>query len=132
MTVETALQHRAMTTRNDSDTVRSVRSDPECRALASEYLTEVIGSPPDDLLWDDTHRLQGHGHVHGRELVVIASRDEDHRTLVLTAEDWDAVRRTTGAERGELLNACAIVDHERLVVALGDARRNGGNVLVAA
>lgn len=132
MTVETALQHRAMPTGNDGAIAGCVRSDRECRALASEYLTEVIGSPPDDLRWDDTHRLQGHGHVQGRELVVIAPRDDHHRTVVLTVEDWDAVRRSSDAERRALLDACAIADHERLVRVLGGACGAAGEVLVAA
>ncbi len=99
---------------------RIVRPDTACWAKASEFLTELIGSPPDDLLWDDTHHLQGHGHLQGRELIVIAPRDDDHQTIVLTAEDWDAVRRASTGQRRDLLNSCAIADRNRLVAVLGD------------
>ena len=58
---------------------------------SGKFLTELIGSPPDDLLWDDTHHLRGHGHVYGRELIVIAPRDDDHQTIVLTPEDWEMI-----------------------------------------
>ncbi len=114
-------QHPTSTTAH-SDADRAVRPDIECWAKASEFLTELIGSPPDDLLWDDTHHLRGHGHLHGRELIVIAPRDDDHQTVVLTAEDWDAVRRASTDQRRDLLNACTIADHNRLIAVLGDQR----------
>ena len=52
---------------------------------------------------DGTFHLQGHGHLHGRELIVIAARDDDHQTVVLTAEDWDAVHRASTDQRRDLL-----------------------------
>jgi hypothetical protein len=88
--------------------------DTECWAKANEFLTELIGSPPDELLWDHDHRLQGHSHIRGCELVVIAPRDDDHHAVVLTAEDWDVVRRSGGPERRRLLNAYAISNHDQL------------------
>ena len=96
----------------------TIRSEAECRARASEFLTELIGSPPDDLLWDDRHHLQGHGHLSGHELVVIAPRDDDHRTVVLTIEDWDAVRLADTQQRRHLLSTCAIADRNRLADVL--------------
>ena len=54
----------------------------------------------------------------GRELVVIASRDENHHVLVLTPEDWDEIRRAHPERRSELLRQCAIEDHDRLVRVL--------------
>ena len=111
---------------------RTVRPDSACWARASEFLTELIGSPPDDLLWDDTHHLQGHGHLQGRELIVIAPRDDDHQTLVLTAEDWDAVRRASIDQRRDLLSSCAIADHKRLVAVLRDHKRASGSLGTAA
>jgi hypothetical protein len=131
MTAETTTQHSTTSTSDSSDADRAVRPDSECWARASEFLTELIGSPPDDLLWDDTHHLQGHGHLHGRELIVIAPRDDDHQTVVLTAEDWDAVRRASTDRRRDLLNACAITDHNRLVTVLSD-HRNASSFTVAA
>lgn len=101
---------------------RAVHSDTECWARAQEFLTELIGCPPDDLLWDDTHHLQGHGHLNGCELIVIAPRDDAHHTVVLTAQDWDAVRRSSTDRRLDLLNACAITDHQRLVSAIRRSR----------
>jgi hypothetical protein len=99
---------------------RRVRSDAESQAVAREFLTELIGTDPDDLEWDDTHRLRGHGHLDGHELIVIAPRDDQHRTIVLIAEDWDAVSRATADQRRWLLEACAIADHNRLVAVLRD------------
>jgi hypothetical protein len=81
----------------------------------------LLGKAPDALLWDERHHLQGHAHVHGHELVVIASRDEEHHVLVLTPEDWDEIRRAPADRRGELLRRCAIEDRERLTQVLADA-----------
>jgi hypothetical protein len=103
---------------------RPVRPDSECWARANEFLIELIGSPPDDLLWDDTHHLQGHVHLHGRELIVIAPRDDDHQTVVLTSEDWDAIRRASTDQRRDLLTACAIADRNRLVAVLSEERKH--------
>ena len=132
MIAETTTKHSTTSTSHRSDADRAVRPDRECWARASEFLTELIGSPPDDLQWDDTHHLQGHGHLHGRELIVIASRDDDHQTVVLTAEDWDAVRRASSDQRRGLLNACAIIDHNRLVAVLSDQRRDSNSLTIAA
>ena len=78
-----------------ADAVGRVPSpDTECHARAHEFLVGLIGSAPDDLTWDDTHRLQGHAHLGGRELVVIAPRDNAHSPVVLTTQDWDQVRLT--------------------------------------
>jgi hypothetical protein len=94
------------------------RTDPQCRADATEYLVGLIGSPPDDLSWDCDHHLQGHAHVCGCELVLIAARDEAHHPLVLTARDWDEIRRAFGDERRDMLRACAIESHDRLTEVL--------------
>jgi hypothetical protein len=132
MIATNTLEHPTSTTRNGGSAVRAVRSDAECRAVASTFLIELLGSPPVDLLWDDTHRLQGHSHLHGRELVVIAPRDDDHQTVVLTAEDWDAVRRSSAGQRRELLDACAIADRNRLVAVLSDRGHIRSDLAVAA
>jgi hypothetical protein len=100
--------------------------------VAWEFLIELIGSAPDDLAWDDIHHLQGHGHLDGRELVVIAPRDDLHRTIVLIAEDWDAVSRAGADERRELLEVCAIADRDRLVAVLRDHSTSCRPLTVAA
>ena len=120
--VDTSTQHLTSTTRSTDAVDRATRSDIDCQARASEFLTELIGSPPENLLWDDTYHLQGHSQLHGRELVVIAPRDENHQTVVLTAEDWDGVRRATTGQRRDLLDNCAIADHERLVAVIATTR----------
>ena len=122
MIAETTTYHATTSTSASSDAHRAVRPDIECWAKASEFLTELIGPPPDDLLWDDTHHLQGHSHLHGRELIVITPRDDDHQTIVLTAEDWNTVRWASTDQRRDLLNACAIADHNRLVAVLRSRR----------
>ena len=94
------------------------RGDDECQASAREFLRELIGSVPDDLLWDGDHHLQGHAHWSGREIIVIAPRDEEHRPVVLTVEDWDTIRHSLGPDRGELLRRSAIQTHSRFVEAL--------------
>ena len=77
----------------------------EGRARAHAFLTTVIGSPPDNLCWDEVHPLQGHTRVDGQELVVIATRDELHRPVVLVAADWDEIRRNAQNRRTILEDA---------------------------
>lgn len=102
--------------RRDRDPRRC--STEECHHRADAYLTILIGTAPDDLCWDPIHQLQGHAHLGTCELVVIAPRDTAHETLVLTAEDWEEVRRTEVAARPELLEQLAIHDHDELVAAV--------------
>lgn len=90
----------------------------ECRARAQAYLAKLVGVGPATLTWDSTHCLQGHVHVGHHELVVIASRDARHAPVVLTAPNWDAVRRCANDERHELIESCAITDHAMLASAL--------------
>ena len=111
---------------------RTMRPDTDCWARATEFLSKLFGSPPADLRWDDTHHLQGHGHVRGRELIVIAPRDDDHQTVVLTAEDWEAVRRASTDQRRSLLEASAIVNRKKLVAVLRDRRQLSGSLNIAA
>jgi len=99
---------------------RVPRPDTECHARAHEFLVGLIGSVPDDLTWDQTHRLQGHAHLGGHELVVIAPRDDAHSTVVLTTQDWDQVRLTGGEQRRSLLGAYAIGDRFQLAAMLAN------------
>jgi hypothetical protein len=92
--------------------------DAECWARACAHLLALLGVEPDDVCWDATHHLQGRAHVAGRELVVIASRDDVHHALVFTPEDWNEVRLAPAEHRGEMLHRCAIADHLRLVQVL--------------
>jgi hypothetical protein len=125
--------HTTVTRTSVSSTAdRVVRPDTECRATASEFLTELIGSPPDALLWDDTHHLQGHTHFQGNELIVIAPRDDNHTTIVVTAQDWDTLRRATANDRRELLAACAIADHNRLMACVGNVNETASLLAHAA
>ncbi|MGD9702268.1 MAG: hypothetical protein AB7Q42_13855 [Acidimicrobiia bacterium] len=116
---------------------RRQQSDAECRARATDFLSAVIGSPPDDLRWDEVHHLQGHAHVDGHELVVIAGRDEAHRPVVLTALDWAEIRRD-GHNRRAVLEERAIPNRARLLAALANdalgrvATRRRVEVLIAA
>ncbi len=93
----------------------------ESRARARAFLTTVIGSPPDNLCWDEVHPLQGHTRVDGQELVVIAARDELHRPVVLVAADWDEIRRNA-QNRRTILEARAIADRAHLTSALAAGR----------
>jgi hypothetical protein len=97
------------------------RNDNECQTSAGQYLTDLIGAPPDDLLWDNDHHLQGHAHCHGREIIVIAARDDQHHALVLSPEDWDVIRHDDGSHRGEMMRECAIDSRSRLLAALAAA-----------
>jgi hypothetical protein len=94
----------------------SPRPDAECRIRATEFLTAVIGAPPDELQWDDVHHLRGHVHHDGHELVVIAGRDASHEPVVLTVEDWNRVRRDC-CDRRVLLSERAIADRRHLEAA---------------
>ena len=91
------------------------REDVECQAAAGEYLRALIGAAPDDLVWDAYHHLQGHAHCAGREVILIAARDLEHCPLVLTPQDWNGIRRTSGEERIELMRSCAISTHVRFM-----------------
>jgi hypothetical protein len=93
----------------------------ESRARARAFLTTVIGSQPDDLCWDEVHHLQGHAHVDGQELVVIAARDEVHRPVVLIAADWDEIRRNV-QNRRTILAERAIANRAHLTAALASGR----------
>ena len=90
--------------------VQPATPDHECRARAYAYLVELIGSRPEMVTWDPTHRLQGHVHLGRRHLVVIAPRDAMHDPVVMTAPNWDAVRRSPAEQRRELITSSAITD----------------------
>jgi hypothetical protein len=102
----------------------------KCRARAYAYLVELIGARPETLTWDTTHCLQGHAHLGCREIVVIATRDASREPVVLTAPDWDAVRRSPADQRRGLIESCAITDHPGLV-ALLDLDELGSHPLAA-
>ena len=89
-----------------------------CRARAHKFLVELVGGRSHSLTWDSTHCLQGHVHIGSRELVVIAARNEAHNPVVLTPPSWDAVRRSPGAQRRELLASCSITDRTHLASIL--------------
>lgn len=89
-----------------------------CQARAYDFLVGLMGARPDVLTWDSTHRLQGHAHLGGHELVVIANRDASHRPVVLTAPGWDEVRRSSDGQRRELIQSHSITDHSGLVAAM--------------
>jgi hypothetical protein len=50
--------------------------------------------------------------------VVIAPRDVAHQPVVLTAPDWDEIRRASAEERSALLGRYSIVNHDRLLAML--------------
>ena len=93
----------------------------ESRTRARDFLTTVIGSQPEDLCWDEIHQLQGHAHVDGQELVVIAARDELHHPVVLIAADWAEIRNNA-QNRRTLLAERAIADRAQLTAALAAGR----------
>ncbi len=66
--------------------------DDQAHALAHDRLTAVVGCDC-EIRWDAEHCLQGHVDLDGSHLVVIACRDVLHRPLVLTEDQWDALRR---------------------------------------
>jgi len=88
------------------------------QARAYDFLVRLTGSRPETLTWDSTHRLQGHVHMAGHELVVIATRDATHRPVVLTAPGWDEVRRSSNEQRHDLIQSYAITDRSGLVAAM--------------
>ncbi len=108
----------SIATRPDGVVQFDRRPDTECRALASDFLTELIGSPPDALRWDTCHRLKGHMCIHDCELVVIAPRDAAHRPVVLTTLDWGEIRKASTEDRSALLGRYAIADRHRLAAML--------------
>ena len=105
--------------------------DRECRARAHAYLAELIGARSATLTWDSTHCLQGHVHLGCCELVVIAPRDASHVPVVLTAPNWDAVRRSADDQRRALIAAWAITDRASLASVLGSDELPSGTGLAA-
>ena len=63
---------------------------------------------------------------------MIAARDDDHQTVVLTVEDWDAVRRANSDQRRDLLDTCSIHDHDQLLTAISDRQQRSWNLNIAA
>jgi hypothetical protein len=82
-----------------------VHGDIDCQATARQFLTDLAGMEAPQLMWDTTYHLQGHAQLGGREFVVIAPRDDAHQPVVITAEDWDAIRRVPGEPRRRLAAA---------------------------
>jgi hypothetical protein len=69
-------------------------NDEQAHARALRHLAASVGTDCSDrVCWDPDHHLQGHVDVAGEHLVVIATRDEAHDPMVLTEQDWDALRR---------------------------------------
>jgi hypothetical protein len=66
--------------------------DDRAHARAHDHLVAAVGCDC-DIRWDDEHCLQGHVDLDGCHLVVIACRDDAHEPLVLSEDDWDALRR---------------------------------------
>lgn len=102
-----------------SDVRRERRGDLECQRSACELLAAVTGSAPDCVQWDPVHHLQGHAYSCGHEIVVIAARDDEHESVVVTMEDWEAIRLATHpAERTGILRERAIRSHQRFLELL--------------
>ncbi len=75
-------------------TERNARLDDEqAHQRALDFLAELLGTEcTEHVCWDLDHHLQGHLDVAGEHVVVIAPRDDEHAPLVLSEEDWDALR----------------------------------------
>jgi hypothetical protein len=56
-------------------------------------------------------------------LIVIAPRDQEHDTVVLTVEDWDELRRD-GGHSAALISDRAIVTRQHLDAALATTSCN--------
>lgn len=103
------------------------RDDASCRAVACEYLGELLLGVPERpcpepaVCWDATHHLQGHAHVGAVELVVIAPRDDRHQPLLVVEQDWNRIRRAGSDERPRLVDECAIRNTRRLRDVLAHA-----------
>jgi hypothetical protein len=70
-------------------------NDDEAHDLAVRHLATMLGAGHlPEIAWDIDHHLQGHLDVEGHHMVVIAPRTPDHAPLLLTDQDWDALRRS--------------------------------------
>jgi hypothetical protein len=104
-----------MTANSEAGTLApSRRNDDQAHAAASSFLGCLVRSSHVCVHWDPTHHLEGHAIVGGCELVVIAPRDYRHGTLVVTAADWDEIRRASQDQRRELLGVRPITSADRL------------------
>jgi len=99
-------------------------SDEDAHAAARCFLARLIGPQDTALRWDPTYHLQGHTFVNGRELVVIAPRDDRHGTVVVTGEDWDEIHRAPPMQRQALLGSCSIASGRRLRTVTGQGVRS--------
>lgn len=69
-------------------------SDEQAHREALRHLAACVGTEcAHRVCWDPDHQLQGHVDVDGRHLVLIAPRDDAHDPIVLSEQDWDALRR---------------------------------------
>ena len=118
-------------TSSTSVNVHHTSPDRECRARAHAYLVELVGARPVTLTWDSTHCLQGHVHLGCSELVLIAPRDGSHVPVVLTAPNWDAVRRASDDQRRALIASSAITDRASLASVLGSDDLSSSGSLAA-
>ncbi len=66
--------------------------DARAHARAHDRLVAAVGCEC-EIHWDTDHCLQGHVDHDGSHLVVIACRDDAHQPLVLSEDEWDALRR---------------------------------------
>jgi hypothetical protein len=66
--------------------------DARAHARAHDRLVAAVGCEC-EIHWDADHCLQGHVDLDGSHLVVIACRDDAHQPLVLSEDEWDALRR---------------------------------------
>jgi hypothetical protein len=117
--VMTAQQTTTTTTTTTTiTTTTATHSDPECWAIACDFLVDLLGELPADLAWDDRHHLQGHAHIGGHEVVVIAPRDDRHRPILVTVQDWDEIRAADCGRRDAVLADAAITNRSRLASVL--------------
>ncbi len=69
-------------------------SDDQAHERALHHLATCVGNDcSDEVCWDPEHHLQGHVDVDGHHLVLIAPRDVAHEPMVLSEQEWDALRR---------------------------------------
>jgi hypothetical protein len=83
------------TTITTTTATTATHSDPECWAIACDFLVDLLGELPADLAWDDRHR-----------------------PILVTVQDWDEIRAADCGRRDAVLADAAITNRSRLASVL--------------
>ena len=77
---------------NTTTTTTRFTDDAAHRCAVEHAIARLGLDDQPTVAWDCDHHLQGHLHVSGRHLVLIAPRTDRHVPRLLTEEEWARLR----------------------------------------